>query len=201
MLRRLLLVRHGETLGRSSERFHGRTDVALAPEGAEQMLRARALLRRESFDLVAASPLRRSFEAARALMPGAPIWLASEFREIDFGRWEGLTKQEIGERDPVLFRDWQARAPGFEFPGGERRSDFQARVMRGFALLEASGATGVLAVLHKGVIRTLAERLTGEVLPADEPALGAAVGLYRAGERWQLGRRGSDPAGFENLAA
>lgn len=202
MLRRLVLVRHGETQGRSSERFHGRSDVALAPEGADQMRRARALLRRESFDLLAASPLARSFAAARALVPGVPIWLASEFREIDFGRWEGLTKGEIAARDPVLFRDWQARATGFEFPGGERREDFRVRVMRGLARLEASGAIHVLAVLHRGVIRTLAEELSGTALPGSEPELGGVVGLFRdAGSRWQLGRRSSDPAGLENQAA
>ncbi len=202
MLRRLVLVRHGETQGRSSERFHGRSDVALAPEGCAQMQRARALLRRESFDLLAASPLQRSFAAARALVPGVPIWIANEFREIDFGRWEGLTKQEIEARDPVLYRDWQARAAGFEFPGGEHRAEFQARVLRGLARLETSGALCVLAVLHKGVIRTLAERLAGAVLPVLEPQLGTAVALFRDGsDRWQLGRRGSDPAGLENQAA
>jgi broad specificity phosphatase PhoE len=202
MLRRLVLVRHGETLGRSSERFHGRSDVALAPEGREQMIAARAALRREAFDIVAASPLQRSFAAARALAPGVPIWIASELREIDFGRWEGLTKAEIEARDPVLYRDWQARRAGFEYPGGERRAAFNARVMRGFERLEATGVPCALAVLHKGVIRSLVEQLCGAVLESSEPALGALVGLSRdASNRWLLGRRGSDPAGLENRAA
>jgi broad specificity phosphatase PhoE len=202
MLRRLVLVRHGETLGRSSERFYGRTDVALAPEGIDQMIAARAALRREVFDLVAASQLQRSFAAARVLAPGVPIWIASEFREIDFGRWEGLTKAEIEARDPILYRDWQARRAGFEYPGGERRAAFVARVLRGFERLEATGVPCALAVLHKGVIRTLLEQLCAAKLDPAEPAIAAVMGLTRDGaDRWRLGRRSSDPPGLENLAA
>ena len=36
-LRRIVLVRHGETVGNSSLRFHGSSDVALSDEGREQM--------------------------------------------------------------------------------------------------------------------------------------------------------------------
>ena len=36
-LRRIVLVRHGETVGNSSVRFHGSTDVALSDEGRAHM--------------------------------------------------------------------------------------------------------------------------------------------------------------------
>ena len=125
---RILLIRHGETEGESSVRFHGRTDVPLSDSGRKQMRAAAARLPDEGFDLVVASPLSRAWEAARIVAPHRPISLEADFREIDFGRWEGLTAEEIEARDPALYRVWRARDENFEFPGGERRGDFRGRV-------------------------------------------------------------------------
>lgn len=196
-LRRIVMLRHGETVGNSSVRFHGSADVALSEEGREHVRRAARGLGQEVFDVVVASSLRRAFQSAALVSNGAPVRLEADFREIDFGRWEGLTKQEIEASDPILYRDWQARAPGFEFPGGEPRKAFRERVLRGLERLERSGVTAALIVAHKGVIRTLAEDRLGEPLPDDEPPLGGLVAVSRVGDgRWVLGRRGSDPAGL-----
>jgi broad specificity phosphatase PhoE len=193
-LRRLVLVRHGETEGNSSSRFHGSADVALAEKGRAQMGALLPALRDEVFDLVVASPLRRSWQSARILAGPAPLRLEAAFREVDFGRWEGLTKREIEAAEPILYRDWQARAPGFEYPGGERRAEFRARVSRGLARLQQSGARSALGVLHKGVIRAIAEELLGRPLADGVPELGARVELTRdAGGGWFEGRRGSNP--------
>jgi len=195
-LRRIVMLRHGETVGNSSVRFHGRSDVALSDAGRAQMTEAGRRLAGEVFDLVVASPLRRSWEGAGLATGGlAPIRIEDGFREICFGRWEGLSKAEIELRDPLLYREWQERAAGFEYPGGELRADFQARVMRAFERVAASGATGAIFVGHKGVIRTLAEKLVGSALPDDSPALGSAVALSLAPSgTWFLGRRSSHPA-------
>jgi probable phosphoglycerate mutase len=188
------MLRHGETVGNSSVRFHGAGDVPLSDEGRSQVRAAARGLRQEVFDLVAASPLRRSWEAALLVAGGAPVRIEEGFREIHFGRWEGLTAAEIERRDPVHYREWRERAPGFEFPGGEIRAEFRARVGAAFDQIAASGAKGALLVCHKGVIRAIAERLLGQPLPDDEPQLAGAVGLSRgASDAWVLGRRGSEP--------
>src|SRR5690606_26370675 len=134
------LVRHGDTEGDSRHRLHGSADVPLSDAGRAQMREVALGLSREVFDLVVASPLRRSWEAARIVSGGAPVRLEDGFREIHFGRWEGRSPEEIQASDPVGYQDWQARAPGFEFPGGEAREAFRARVLAGLAAVEASGA-------------------------------------------------------------
>ena len=192
-LRRLVLVRHGETDGESSLRFHGSSDVDLSAEGRAQMRRVAAGLGRVP-ELVVASPLRRSWRAAVIAGRAARVRLEPDFREVDFGRWEGLTKQEIQARDPVLFEDWQQRAPGFEYPGGELRGAFRERVQRGLDRLLREDARDALLVVHKGVIRTLVETLTGEALAPDEPAVGESVVLTRNPDgTWYRGQRSSNP--------
>ena len=201
-LRRIVLVRHGETVGDSSIRFHGSSDLALSEEGRAQMRGAAFALRQETFDLVLASPLQRSWESARIVSGGAPARLDAGLREVHFGCWEGLTAREIEAADPVLYADWQARAPGFEYPSGEARADFAARVLEALERVEHSGATRVLLVVHKGVIRVIAEKLLGAPLPEGEPALGGIVGLGRAADgSWFVGRRGSNPAALDETAA
>lgn len=200
-LRRIVMIRHGETLGNSRERLHGAGDVALSQQGRAQMRATSRRLAHQVFDLVVASPLRRSWESAALVAPGAAVQLATEFREIDFGRWEGMSAEEIRASDPVLFEDWQARAPGFEYPGGELRAAFRERVGRGLARLQQSGARQALLVLHKGVIRTLTEQLVGTPLPDGKPELGELLGLTRDGDgRWFVGRRSSDPPKLEQEA-
>jgi broad specificity phosphatase PhoE len=191
-LRRLVMLRHGETVGNSSVRFHGAADVPLSDAGRAQVRAAVRRLRQEFFDLVVASPLRRSWEGAVLAAGGSAVRIEDGLREIHFGRWEGLTAEEIEQRDPVLYREWQARKSGFEYPGGEPRAEFRARVRRAFERIEASGAESALLVGHKGVIRSLAEHLIGAPLTDGEPGLAEAVGLSRDPEgRWFLGRRGT----------
>ena len=121
----------------------------------------------------------------------------SDLREVHFGRWEGLTREEIEASDPVLYADWQQGAADFAYPGGEVRADFRERVGCGLARLQASGATSALVVVHKGPIRVIAEQLLGQSDHAAELALGAALELTRRSDgSWFQGRRGSDPEGL-----
>ena len=168
--RRILLVRHGETDGESSIRYHGSTDVDLSEEGREQVARAGRKVRLQPIGLVVASPLRRSWKAAWIVGDGAPVRLERDFREVDFGRWEGLTMEEIQIRDPILCADWVSGAEGFGYPEGESREGFRSRIARGLERLMANDVHSALLILHKGVIRVIVEQLTGEALPLGAPA-------------------------------
>jgi len=191
---RILMIRHGETNGESSIRFHGATDVTLSDSGRAQMRAAARQLPGDSFDRVVASPLARAWEGARIVWPRGPIVLEAGFREIDFGRWEGLTAEEIERLDPSLYRVWREKEPDFEFPEGERRSHFRARVEAGLERQLASGARSLLLVVHKGVVRTIVERLCGEALPDGEPGLGGVVQLsLRANGDWAVTSRWANP--------
>jgi broad specificity phosphatase PhoE len=197
-IRRLVLVRHGETDGESSTRFHGAGNVGLSPTGEVHMREVASALGRERFDLVVASPLRRSWRAAAIAGRGTPVQLEPDFREIDFGRWEGLTREEIRATDPVLHEDWQNASADFQFPNGEARSAFRERVAAAADRLAASNAGSALLVLHKGVIRAIVEHLTGKAPEDPEaPRLGEVLELVREQDGWRTGRTSSNPEGVD----
>lgn len=204
----LVLVRHGETVGQSSIRLYGATDVALAPEGELQAAAAGRLLVGRRFDAVYSSPLHRAKRSAEIVLdmlaaarsdattaphPQVTIELVEGFREIDFGRWEGWTWDEVEARDPENFARWSSEGPAFRFPDGDVRREFVARVQaaagRHIEQRFADGAEQLLAVVHKGVIKAIASRLLdvpfteleGLALP-----LGAVRRLRLHAGRWRL---------------
>lgn len=195
-LRRLVLVRHGESEGNSRQRLIGSGDPSLSSEGRDHMRAARAQLAGQVIDAVVASPARRSWQSAQVLTGGAAVRLESDFREIHFGRWEGKRVDELESSDPALYQQWRDAAPEFEYPGGELRAQFRARVARGLARLKDSGASSALLVVHKGVIRALVESLIDRPLEdRARPALGEALILTRVHDGWVLGGRSSNPPG------
>jgi broad specificity phosphatase PhoE len=201
-LRRLVLVRHGETSGNSSERLIGSGDPELSAEGRAQIHALRERLRGQVIDRIVASPLRRAWQSAEILAGGAPIRLERDLREIDFGHWEGRTLDEIELSDPVLFARWREGAAGFEYPGGESRAAFRSRVERALERLLAEPGTSALVVAHKGVLRALYAKIVEGTLDREQPGLGGCLILTRVpGRGWFEGQRGSDPPGLSASTA
>lgn len=159
-LLRLTLVRHGETDGQSSIRYHGRTDVALSTVGRRQMECVRHALHGRMFDAVYASTLSRSVEGAAIVSGGAAVRRIAAFDEINFGDWEGLTVEEIAANAPEVYARWCVRTGDFQYPGGESSASFRARVVRALHELLAGADRGeLLFVVHKGVIRCVLTEL------------------------------------------
>jgi broad specificity phosphatase PhoE len=190
----LFLVRHGETVGQSSIRLYGATDVELAPEGEAQMAATGRSLAGYRFDRVLTSPLRRARRSAEVLLahvphPAIAIEPVEAFREVDFGRWEGWTWAEVAERDPEEHRRFAELGHAFCYPEGEARQVFFARVRAGVPVVEAAFEAGherVLVVAHKGVIKGIAAALLGVgIVDEVELALGSVHRFVRVDGRWR----------------
>ncbi len=188
----LLLVRHGETEGESSIRYHGRNDVALSELGRAQMRAVAAALASKRFARVFASTLSRAAEGARLIAgESASIVCIEEFAEVDFGLFEGLTSDEIRSRYPDEFERWSRAGldTSYTYPGGESRAAFRARVERGLGRIlqmwdegEAPADGPALVVAHRGVIRTIVRSLVGV-----EPVIDlASINILERAGQWRV---------------
>jgi len=164
--RRIYLVRHGETVGESSIRYHGRNDVPLSDSGREQIRRLVPLLAGREFAAVLHSPLSRAAESAEMLvagleLPPALVEAVPGFTEIDFGDNEGLTAEEIESARPDWYRAWRnGQVNGF--PGGDTFAGFAARVAAAWDDVLARHPSGdLLVVAHRGTIKRAVLRALG----------------------------------------
>ena len=161
---KLFLVRHGDTLANSAERYWGRSDVKLSASGLRQAERLRQRLADEKIDAIYSSNLSRALVTAQTIASEHQLEVIAcpELREIDFGKFEGLTFAEISQLYPEVAKLWAERNPSLEFPGGESSDEFGKRVSRFLRRLErhSSGET-ILIVAHSGTLRVLVCRLLG----------------------------------------
>ncbi len=161
---RLLLVRHGETELQSSLRYWGSTDVPLNALGLRQAECLRRRLETEKIDFICSSNLQRAMATAQVIATeyNLPVTACPELREIDFGKLEGLTYNEISRLYPDVARLWAEMASGLAYPGGESLTQLDERVKQFINHLDKhnEAETGLI-VAHSGVLRALLCRLMG----------------------------------------
>jgi probable phosphoglycerate mutase len=124
----LILTRHGQAAP-GDLMLGGQLDMPLTPAGRKE---AEALGRRLAgvrVDRIVASPMARAMETAQAIATGRPVEVDERLRELDYGRWEGLTAAEIEVRDPELRARWEHDPAATHSPGGESGDDVAARAL------------------------------------------------------------------------
>lgn len=97
----------------------------------------------------------RCRQTCELLFPDANANFENNLREIDFGRWEGLTFEEISTQDPEIVTEWANDLPAFSFPEGEAVDLFNKRVQTVATEISAERCEKILVVSHGGVIRSL----------------------------------------------
>jgi probable phosphoglycerate mutase len=164
MTTRILLVRHGSTTLTAEDRFAGATDVELSDEGRRQAKCLGDRLADEKIAAAYASPMKRTIDTA-SLIAGPhklEIQQADGLREINHGRWEGLTRREVESRFAGEYAQWEEDPFTFAPQGGENGLFVMARalpILREIVLRHA-GET-VLVVSHKATIRLVLCSLLG----------------------------------------
>jgi len=175
-VRRLILLRHGQTEYNASNRMQGQLDTDLSDLGrAQAKSAAQALADTRPFAIVS-SDLRRAHDTALALGDhiGVPVETDDRLRETHLGEWQGLTHTDVDDISPGARARWRSDAE-WAPPAGESRIDVAARSLPVVQELlerhEDWGTDPVVLVAHGGLIAALTARLLD--LPADRwPVLG-----------------------------
>ena len=157
---RLFLVRHGITAWNASGKYQGQLDVPLSDEGREQVCRLRDRVRPVEFHCCYTSALVRAKESAAIVLEGrdCPAYASPDLNEMSYGRWEGLTRQEIRARYPEAWDAFLADRENQAPPGGESAADLERRVRAFAGSLRthlADGDVSILVAAHGGSLRTL----------------------------------------------
>jgi broad specificity phosphatase PhoE len=179
-VRRLALLRHGQTEYNAGSRMQGQLDTDLSDLGRMQAVAAAEVLAKRQPLLIVSSDLRRALDTALALSEraGLPVSVDTRLRETHLGDWQGMTHLEVDALAPgarLAWRDDARWAPH----GGESRIDVAERSLPVVADLVAGQAEWgvdeadrpVVLVAHGGLIAALTAALLR--LPVDNwPILG-----------------------------
>jgi broad specificity phosphatase PhoE len=179
-VRRLVLLRHGQTEYNAGSRMQGQLDTDLSDLGRMQAVAAAEVLAKRQPLLIVSSDLRRALDTALALSErsGLPVSVDTRLRETHLGDWQGMTHLEVDAVAPgarLAWRDDARWAPH----GGESRIDVAERSLPVVADLVAGqpewgvdeADRPVVLVAHGGLIAALTAALLR--LPVDNwPILG-----------------------------
>lgn len=156
MKTKVFLVRHGETEWNKLGKFQGSVDINLSEEGVKQ---AEYVSKRFNgdFDCVYTSPQKRAFHTAEIICEHTRIKpvIAHEMREINYGKWEGLTVKEILKDYPNEFDIWRNDEVEAPICGGDlsmKKASVRARNAIREIVSNHKGQK-IIIVAHGGIIR------------------------------------------------
>ena len=155
---KVIFIRHGQTEWNVTGRYQGQSDVQLTAEGRKQAEQLAADFPVDKVDAVYASDLQRAMVTAETIAQkfGLSVQAEPAFREVSFGKWEGLTYQQI-------VAEWEEGMTNFfqhpdilEIPGGETFPAVQKRATDKLQeLVKKHDGQTIVVVAHGAVLRTM----------------------------------------------
>lgn len=161
---RVLLIRHGQSVGNAERRFGGHTPTPLSALGHMQAEATVRALRQEAVTAIYSSDLLRARETATPLARALDLEIneTDAFRERGVGALEGLTFEEAAEQFPDEYAALLRRDFEHVMRGGESYRQLLDRAARALDRAIAEHSGGTIAVFsHTGTICILALHLMG----------------------------------------
>lgn len=153
---KLILIRHAETDYAKQKRYYSYTDISLNKCGIRQAKILKAKLSDLSPDLIFSSPSKRTHKTAQLLFPDKEIFLNTSLSELNFGRWEGLTFNEICQTDRELYLNWLKNPCKHTPPQGETFLNLEKRIAAFLKkIFENNQSKTVVCVSHAGPIKSM----------------------------------------------
>lgn len=202
-VRRLVMLRHGQTEFNAGSRMQGQLDTDLTDLGRAQALAAAEVLVTRQPLLIVSSDLRRAFDTAATLGQCCelPVRKDSRLRETHLGDWQGLTHEQVDAGSPGARYAWRDDARWAPH-GGESRVDVADRSVPLVEELVAGepdwggddADRPVVLVAHGGLIAALTAALL-QVPVENWPVFGGMGNASWA----QLSAHGGADAAFADL--
>jgi broad specificity phosphatase PhoE len=161
----LYLLRHGQTALSRDDVFCGSgLDPELTREGMAMAHAFAKAYAEVEWRAVYSSSLRRSITTAQPLCDtvGINLQVRAELNEIAYGKWEGLTKDQVSKEYHDEYISWLADPAGHAPTGGESALVVARRGLQVVEEIQKQFTDGkVLIVSHKATIRIILCSLLG----------------------------------------
>lgn len=162
---KIILVRHGQSLGNLTRRFIGHGYAPLTELGHAQAEASARFLDAYDIDFIYSSDLMRAKETAEhtASRRSLPITTSEGLREIFAGDWEGMAYDDIATTYPELFETWMKDTGRAALPNGESVLGMRERVSRCIGeIVERHRGKCIAIFTHATPIRVMRSHWQGD---------------------------------------
>ena len=167
-----IIVRHAESNWNKKGIFQGQKNPNLSANGLIQASKIHIGLKGIPIDYIYSSDLNRAKNTAEILNTklNLPLERTKNIREIGFGKWEGLKRNEFETKYPAEYSHWIRKGLILEkIPGAENMDSLIQRLTQFISdvRLRHNDDKSIVVVSHGGTIRILAKMLLG--ISVEEP--------------------------------
>ena len=165
---KIILVRHGQSLGNLNRIFLGHTDLDLSDLGYRQAEATAEWLKDEKIDEIYSSDLLRAYNTAipHGKIHNLPVVSNKNLREVYAGAWENMNVDDILAKwgREVFVDQWKNNFGCFTFPGGENIMAAGERFYRQITeICDGKEGKTILICSHAAIIRSFWAIISGTV--------------------------------------
>ena len=157
-MKKIILVRHGESEFNAKGIIQGHIDTDLTPTGIIQAhLLAQDLKKRFKLEKIFSSDLRRAYRTAYIVGDTFNLEIDKDtrLREMYFGDWEGKSYKEILSKNKDKFVNWLKNPIKYPLPSQESGESFFKRLSEFLDYILKLKEKEILVVGHGGSIQGL----------------------------------------------
>ncbi len=153
----IYLIRHGQTAWNKSTIFRGQKDIPLDEYGHKQAKLTAKYLKDKNIKYIFSSPLSRAMDTAKYLsdVKGITIKKVEEYKDINFGNWEGKDFDWVRNNDPDTYYLYKNEPERVVFPDGESLNHCFERSFERFYSMVKELQDNIAIVTHRVIIKLL----------------------------------------------
>jgi probable phosphoglycerate mutase len=151
-------------------RFRGLLDIPLSETGRAEAWDAARSLVGSGVSTVYTSPLGRARQVAHAIAAATNLRTVNELPELvnlDYGRWEGLTREECADADPAAWALYAGDPELASCPDGESLASAADRILAALRTIADAHPGETVAAVSHGVMLRLAVLRVAEASDED----------------------------------
>ncbi|APC39628.1 histidine phosphatase family protein [Clostridium estertheticum] len=157
MKRNIYILRHGQTEYGREKRYLGHTDCGLSVKGINDAKQLARIFMESGVIInnIFSSDLVRCKSTVNIAFPDREVIFLEELREINMGNLEGLTFDEVKNKDPEVYKKRGENIADFIPLNGESFRSCQQRAIKILNYIIYSTKGNVVICSHAGFIRAL----------------------------------------------
>ncbi|MBN2477519.1 MAG: histidine phosphatase family protein [Pirellulales bacterium] len=161
----IILIRPGSTDYDQQHRIQGTLDIPLNEQGSDEVAQTVEQLAGRGIETVYAPPTQPAEQTGQAIAKGLGVKLRKleRMQNLDHGLWQGMRVEDVRQKQPKVYRQWQEQPENVCPPEGEMLSQAGERVRAAIMKLLKRHREGVIGLVLSEPLASLVRHFVQHV--------------------------------------